>query len=65
MQSMRDRMAADPEGAEILRDRPRVTTESIGGFDRLLALPEHTFGHAYAKCVCARKRVQARERRQD
>ena len=43
-------MAADTEGAEILRERPRVSTESVGGFELLSALPEHTFGHAYARC---------------
>jgi hypothetical protein len=124
LRSMRDKMAAHPEGARILQERPRVslrpssqaallnhtchhthhtrhartrmpsfivcilrhhhhqchkaqpvsctcepnvahglhrligglqvTSESVGGLEALAALPPHTFGHTYGRCVCPR-----------
>jgi ubiquinone biosynthesis protein Coq4 len=43
---LRDKMLANAEGRRILKDRPRVNTETID-LDRLSQLPEGTFGRAY------------------
>uniref|UniRef100_A0A0K8RET9 Ubiquinone biosynthesis protein COQ4 homolog, mitochondrial n=1 Tax=Ixodes ricinus TaxID=34613 RepID=A0A0K8RET9_IXORI len=39
-------MSNDPEGRQILRDRPRIHTSTLD-LDYLRQLPEETFGHAY------------------
>ena len=38
----------DPEGSTILKERPRVN-ETTWNQKELLALPENSFGHHYAK----------------
>ncbi|KAK7082033.1 Ubiquinone biosynthesis protein [Halocaridina rubra] len=43
-----DDMVRDPEGQEILRDKPRIHS-SIINLDELAHLPNGTFGHAYVK----------------
>lgn len=45
--SMRDRMAADPVGASILADRPRVSEAAVD-MPRLRGLAPDTFGRKYA-----------------
>jgi ubiquinone biosynthesis protein COQ4 len=40
--------SVDPTGQEILRDKPRVNPETWNQ-EAMLALPENTFGHSYAK----------------
>ncbi|EEC10346.1 ubiquinone biosynthesis protein, putative [Ixodes scapularis] len=39
-------MSNDPEGRQILRDRPRINTSTLD-LDYLRQLPKETFGHAY------------------
>lgn len=46
LQRMRDRMAADPVGRDILRERPRVNSTTIH-IEELARAPAHTFGAAY------------------
>ena len=41
------RMLADPTGRRILRDRPRITTQTLS-LARLRSLPPNTLGWAYA-----------------
>ncbi len=41
-------MLADPSGKQILLDKPRVTNETWDK-EKLISLPENTFGHQYAK----------------
>lgn len=43
---LRDAMLADPTGRRILRDRPRMTAESLN-LERLRQLPENSVGRAY------------------
>lgn len=43
----RDRMLMNPTGRRILRDRPRLTSQSLD-IPRLRALPPNTVGHNYA-----------------
>jgi ubiquinone biosynthesis protein COQ4 len=43
---LRDRMLASPEGRQILRDRPRVNSDTVD-MNELRELPNGTFGHAY------------------
>jgi ubiquinone biosynthesis protein COQ4 len=42
----RDAMLADAEGRQVLRDRPRVNTDTID-MAYLASLPENTFGSTY------------------
>ncbi len=44
---IRGRMAADTEGREVLRDRPRISTSTVD-FDALRSLPEGSLGRTYA-----------------
>ncbi|OAA65429.1 coenzyme q biosynthesis protein [Niveomyces insectorum RCEF 264] len=46
---LRDTMLADPVGRQILRDRPRITSETPLPLDALVALPAHTVGHVYGR----------------
>lgn len=41
-----ERMARDPEGAAILRDRPRLSVSTVD-WDHLRGLPPHTLGHCF------------------
>jgi len=43
---MRDRMLETPEGRRILKERPRINSESVD-MEYLAGLPEGTFGRAY------------------
>lgn len=43
-----ERMLIDPEGSSILREKPRICSETLN-FSFLKSLPEGTFGHAYMK----------------
>lgn len=43
---LRDTMLSNPEGRRILRERPRINSESVD-LERLGALPKNTFGYAY------------------
>jgi len=43
---LRDLMLESPEGRKILKDRPRVNSSTID-MDRLVQLPEGSFGRAY------------------
>lgn len=45
-QRLRDTMLGDPTGRQILRDRPRISSESLP-LDELLAMPENTVGYVY------------------
>lgn len=45
---IRDEMLKDPEGSSILREQPRISTDTLD-FPYLQSLPEGTFGHAYMK----------------
>ena len=47
LEKIRRKMEADEEGSAILRDKPRVNSETWK-LDELLALPDGTFGHEYA-----------------
>lgn len=40
-------MLADPTGRRILRDRPRITSQSLN-MDRLRSMPDNTVGREYA-----------------
>ena len=52
LRRMRDRMRRDPTGRDILRRRPRITDDFL---ERCHALPEGTFGGAYARFMGRRK----------
>ena len=43
---LRDRMLESPEGREILKERPRINSETVD-MNKLALLPEGTFGNAY------------------
>jgi ubiquinone biosynthesis protein COQ4 len=43
---LRDRMLEDSEGRRIMKDRPRVNTETLN-MEQLAQYPEGTFGRAY------------------
>lgn len=43
---LREQMLESPEGRRVLRERPRVNTETVD-MDKLAALPEGTFGRMY------------------
>jgi ubiquinone biosynthesis protein COQ4 len=43
---LRDAMLSDPTGRRILRDRPRITSQSLN-LEYLRSLPENTVGRAY------------------
>lgn len=43
---LRDRMLETPEGRQILRDRPKVNSQTVD-MDKLSLLPENSFGRAY------------------
>lgn len=43
---LRDRMLASVEGRRILKERPRVNSETVD-MNTLALLPEGTFGNAY------------------
>ncbi|KAI9885386.1 MAG: Ubiquinone biosynthesis protein [Watsoniomyces obsoletus] len=45
---LRDAMLADPTGRRILRDRPRITSNTMS-LERLRQLPDHSVGRAYAE----------------
>lgn len=45
---LRDAMLSDPTGRRILRDRPRITSESLQ-MSYLRTLPENSVGRTYAK----------------
>lgn len=46
-QKLAERMAADPEGLQILEERPIINTTTVD-FEKLLELPINTFGYQYA-----------------
>lgn len=46
---LRERMRADPEGMQILHDKPMINSEKLGGLDRLAQMPSNTFGCKYAE----------------
>ncbi|KAI8353483.1 ubiquinone biosynthesis protein COQ4-like protein, mitochondrial [Mortierella sp. GBAus27b] len=48
LKRIRDQMLQDPEGRRILRDRPRITSESMQ-LDKLRQLPNGTFGREYVR----------------
>jgi len=48
LKTMHQKMRADPEGAIILIDKPRINSEDID-IDALSKLPEGTFGREYVK----------------
>jgi ubiquinone biosynthesis protein COQ4 len=48
LKDIRRKMQNDPMGREILKDKPRANEETWNQ-QALLALPETTFGHQYAK----------------
>jgi hypothetical protein len=52
--AMRDRMAADASGAQLLQERPRVTDSTL---QACWELPEDTFGGAYARFMGVRNFV--------
>lgn len=43
---LRDHMLASPEGRRILKERPRINTQTVD-MSKLAQLPEDTFGYAY------------------
>ncbi|KAI0787599.1 coenzyme Q biosynthesis protein Coq4-domain-containing protein [Fomes fomentarius] len=43
---LRDRMLESPEGRQILKERPRINSETLD-MNKLALLPEGTFGNAY------------------
>lgn len=45
-------MAADPTGAQLLAEKPRITDETL---QACWELPEHTFGGAYARFMNTRQ----------
>ncbi|KAJ5336994.1 uncharacterized protein N7506_005016 [Penicillium brevicompactum] len=45
---LRDAMLSDPSGRRILRDRPRITSETLS-MPHLRTLPENSVGRTYAK----------------
>ncbi|KAJ5965887.1 hypothetical protein N7481_012601 [Penicillium waksmanii] len=45
---LRNAMLSDPTGRRILRDRPRITSQSLN-MDHLRTLPENSVGRTYAK----------------
>ena len=51
LRAARDRMRADASGARILRDRPRITAETL---ERARACAKGTLGHAWATFMNAR-----------
>ncbi len=46
LQKMHRKMAAHPEGSQVLLERPRISSETID-IEALGRLPENTFGYAY------------------
>lgn len=48
LKRMRAKMLSDPEGREILKDRPRLKVDEIN-FSDLEKLPKNTFGYHYWK----------------
>ncbi|CAM1304010.1 COQ4 (predicted) [Pycnogonum litorale] len=48
LQKIRSKMLNDPEGHEILRNRPRINSATVD-FKRLEILPAGTLGHEYVK----------------
>ncbi|ORY47690.1 ubiquinone biosynthesis protein COQ4-like protein, mitochondrial [Rhizoclosmatium globosum] len=46
VQRMRSRMALDPTGRRLLRDRPLINTSTVN-LQRLREMPKHTLGRAY------------------
>lgn len=46
--NLRRGMLADPEGAQILADRPLISSSSLN-LDRLATLPENSFGRRYVQ----------------
>ena len=53
LKTMRNKMAADPVGRQILTDKPRIRTSSVD-VDYLSSLPENTFGRVYAQFLSSR-----------
>ncbi|XP_043841899.1 ubiquinone biosynthesis protein COQ4 homolog, mitochondrial [Dromiciops gliroides] len=47
LQALRDRMRRDPEGAQILQERPRIQLSTLD-LTKLRSLPENSFGWEYA-----------------
>ena len=47
LERLEAKMKADEEGAQILKDKPRVNS-TTWNFDDLLTLPERSFGYQYA-----------------
>uniref|UniRef100_A0A8C7AVW3 Coenzyme Q4 n=1 Tax=Neovison vison TaxID=452646 RepID=A0A8C7AVW3_NEOVI len=45
---LRDQMRKDPEGAEILRERPRISLSTLD-LDKLRSLPEGSLGQEYLR----------------
>lgn len=52
--NLRDAMLNSPEGRRILKDRPRVNTNTLN-VERLKSLPDNTFGRAYTRWLEACK----------
>lgn len=48
LQKLRDRMSADPEGAQILQERPRIRMSNLD-IQKFRALPDGTFGREYVR----------------
>uniref|UniRef100_A0A4X2LFP6 Ubiquinone biosynthesis protein COQ4 homolog, mitochondrial n=1 Tax=Vombatus ursinus TaxID=29139 RepID=A0A4X2LFP6_VOMUR len=48
LQALRDRMRRDPEGAQILQERPRIQLSTLD-LSKLQTLPEGSFGWEYAR----------------
>ncbi|XP_063289049.1 ubiquinone biosynthesis protein COQ4 homolog, mitochondrial [Pelobates fuscus] len=48
LKNLRDRMSQDPEGAQILQERPRIRISTLD-IERLRELPEGTFGREYVR----------------
>ncbi|CAN3374203.1 hypothetical protein DIURU_004124 [Diutina rugosa] len=48
LKRIRNEMLSDPVGRQILRERPRITSDSLD-LDYLRSLPENSLGHTYVK----------------
>lgn len=48
LQKLRDRMSADPEGAQILQERPRIRMSNLD-IETFRELPDGTFGREYVR----------------
>ncbi|KAM6217647.1 ubiquinone biosynthesis protein COQ4 homolog, mitochondrial-like [Rhynchocyon petersi] len=48
LKALRDQMKKDPEGAQILQERPRISLSTLN-LDKLQSLPEGSFGREYLR----------------